>query len=274
MTEMNKCERADELVAYFYSEANQAERYSFEQHLSACRACREELAAFGEVRGAVRLWRTELQAQAPTLSLDAVMPAFASNGGPAKAHAESAAPRRSALDALREFFTLTPAWLRAGMVAASLLVCALAVAALVSAQLRWDDRGKGIAFGSGWQKQETTSQPVAPTQTLPQTTTAQTQFTQAAIERLTAERDAARGELAAAHKQVAALHASLTTARAQYQTALASARATRGQLAQGGQSTRGSRRELIAEDEGLQLSDLLDEVNATREPTPGRHNEQ
>ncbi len=266
MPEMNKCERAEQLVAYCYGETDATERRNFERHLSACPACRDELAAFGEVRGAVREWRAEVLSQTPALTLDAAVPVYARNGRPAQTQTATVAPRRTALDALREFFTLSPAWLRAGMIAAALLICALAVAAIGNAQLRWDDSGKGIAFGSGWHKQAATSQTVAvTTRAESQPTTAQPQFTQADIDRLTAERDAARNELAAAQQQAAVLNAKLTTTRAQYQTALASAAKPRGQSAKTARAAQLARRELNADDDGLQLSDLLYEVSATRE---------
>src|SRR5205085_6881076 len=155
MTDMKKCERADELVSYIYNETTKDARHSFEQHLTACVAGGDELAAFGAVRGAVREWHEEIMQGAPALALDAVVPQFARNGRPVNVPASTVAPvvapRRTAWAALREFFTLMPAWLRVGMVAASLVVCTLAVLAIVNAQFRWDD--KGIAFGTNVNKQ-------------------------------------------------------------------------------------------------------------------------
>src|SRR2546423_64107 len=126
MTDNNKCARAEDLVGYLYDEATADERLSFEQHLNTCVACRDELAAFGHVRGAVREWREEVISHAPALQINAVVPQYASNGRAAHAPASVVAPRRTAWAALREFFTLTPAWMRVGMGAPSLVVCGLA----------------------------------------------------------------------------------------------------------------------------------------------------
>jgi len=92
MTDMKKCERADELVSYIYNEATKDARRSFEQHLTACVACRDELAAFGEVRGAVREWHEEIMQGAPALALDAVAPQFARNGRPVNTPVSTVAP--------------------------------------------------------------------------------------------------------------------------------------------------------------------------------------
>jgi hypothetical protein len=287
MTELNKCGRADELVSYVYNEATQDERRSFEQHLTACNACRDELTAFGEVRGAVREWHEEIMQGAPALALETVVPQFARNGRPVNADASIVAPvvasRRTAWDALREFFTLTPAWARVGMVAASLVVCALAVLAIVNAQFRWDD--KGIAFGTGVNKR---------TQTAPQAATAKdttqvatnnaARFTQADFDKVAAERDAAQRELMATRKQLDAaqqqvnvLNASLANSQAAYKQTLATLRTTRANQMNG--SRRGNRfgpqmANLDQDDEGLRLSDLLDEVSAGREQPQVKKNEQ
>src|SRR5205085_1340100 len=291
MTERNKCERADELVSYFYKEATNDERRNFEQHLSACAVCRDELAAFGEVRGAVREWHAEIMQGAPALALDAVVPQFARNGRPVNAPVAVVAPvvvpRRTAWSALREFFTLTPAWARFGMVAASLVVCALAALAVNNAQFRWDD--KGIAFGTSVNKQAQPTPQSATPQNAPQVAPLnQPQFTQADIAKLTAERDAEQRELAAARKQLDAaqqqvnvLNASLANSQTAYHQTLATLRTTRASLANS--SRRGNRfgsqlarnpNNLESDDEGLRLSDLLTEVSAGREQPQTKRDER
>ncbi|HEY0082641.1 MAG TPA: zf-HC2 domain-containing protein, partial [Pyrinomonadaceae bacterium] len=97
---INHCERAGELVAYFYGEANRAERESFNSHLARCGACRDELAAFAEVRGAVGHWRAEILRLAPAPSLHGT---FAPEA-PRENVSGAVVPRRSAHAALREFF--------------------------------------------------------------------------------------------------------------------------------------------------------------------------
>jgi hypothetical protein len=280
MTDINKCERAEELVTYFYGEASEPARQSFEQHLSACPTCRTELAAFGHVRGAVREWHAELIERAPALSLPAVLSGFASNGQPTSTQVKFT-PRSAAWAALREFFTLTPAWARAGMIAASLLVCALAALAVVNAQFHWDD--KGIAFNTGWGKRMNAPKPANEPQPVQQVATVTgIQHTQDELNKLAAARDAAERELAAtrarldaAQQQVAALNTSLTTLRTQHQTVLASLRTMRGN--QSNSSKRGNASGTFvanneSDDEGLRLSDLLTEVSAGRAQPPVKRN--
>lgn len=134
------CGRAADLMAYLYGEAGPAEMYDFRLHLNACAACRDELAAFGGVRARVGEWRAEALSAAPLPDLSG---AFA----PA-ATAQTVPPRsRSARAALREFFSLSPLWLRAGALAATLLVCALAALAFARAEIRWDANGLAVSAG-------------------------------------------------------------------------------------------------------------------------------
>ncbi|HZI20643.1 MAG TPA: zf-HC2 domain-containing protein [Pyrinomonadaceae bacterium] len=156
------CDRAEELVAYLYGEARPDEAREFRAHLGACGACREELAALGGVRHSIALWRAEAESHEPAFA-----PAGAFAAGAARAHEASArAPRktthepdlragftrspaegrRSARAALREFFRLSPLWLRAGAAAVALVVCGLAALTVARAELVWDD--KGFAFRS------------------------------------------------------------------------------------------------------------------------------
>jgi hypothetical protein len=128
--ESNPCGRAEQLVSYLYGESGATERARFEQHLAVCAACRDELQAFGQVREAVGAWRAELLANAPGVAAADLLPA----AEPRRAFV-GAPSRRSAWGALREFFVLSPAWLRFGTVAASLVVCVLAALAIVNAEV-------------------------------------------------------------------------------------------------------------------------------------------
>jgi hypothetical protein len=270
MTDMNKCDRAAELISYFYDEAPANERRNFEQHLSACGACRDELAAFGEVRGAVREWRADVLSHAPALSLPAFVPDAARNGRPAHAPAALPPPRRSAFAALREFFTLTPAWARFAMVAASLVVCALATLAIIN-----------IAQPGRGNTSSDLSKAEAPT-VAPDVATAD--HTQAEMNSLIAERDAAQHELAATRKQldaaqqqVAVLNASLVNMKAvQRQTMLASLRTPHGRSNAGASAPRPDRTQVAVngeqDEDGLRLSDLLTEVGAGANVPPGKRN--
>ncbi len=118
------CRRGEELVAYLYGESGQPASQDFQRHLQSCATCREELSAFGGVRASVAFWRDSLLAEAPAPSLSESF-APAADLRPFVAPA----PERSALAALRAFFSLSPLWLRAGTVAAALAFCALAALA-------------------------------------------------------------------------------------------------------------------------------------------------
>ncbi len=131
------CSRAEDLVAYLYGEAAPAEAEGFRRHLHDCAVCREELTAFGAVREAVGAWRAEALSVPPSLELhEAFAPAAQTRPTPPR--------ERSALAALREFFSLSPLWLKAGACAATLAVCALAALTLARAEVRWDDDGLAV----------------------------------------------------------------------------------------------------------------------------------
>src|SRR5215207_5887429 len=128
------CGRDEELVAFLYGEATKEEAGLFRKHLGACAVCREELAAFGGVRDGLGAWRAEALGSVPALN---ILEAFAPAGGVRPAVSR----RRSARAALREFFSLSPLWLRAGAFAATLAVCALAALTLARAEIRWGSDG-------------------------------------------------------------------------------------------------------------------------------------
>jgi len=139
-TRARGCDRAEQLVTYLYGEAAPAEAKAFRQHLSGCAVCRDEMAALGGVREMVGEWRVEALSALPSLGIDE---SFAN-----AASAQAASPRkRSAIAALREFFSLSPLWLQAGAVAATLVFCALAALTLARAEVRWD--ANGFAFNTG-----------------------------------------------------------------------------------------------------------------------------
>lgn len=140
--ETNPCGRGEQLVGYLYGEAAEAERAGFEQHLSQCAPCRAELAAFTQVREAVGEWRAELLAHAPAVLAADAIPAAA----PPRTFSVEPA-RRSRWDALREFFALSPAWLRFGSAAAAAVVCALAALALFNVEVRRENGGVAVRTG-------------------------------------------------------------------------------------------------------------------------------
>jgi putative zinc finger protein len=100
------CERAGDLVSVLYGEAGERERRDFELHMKQCGSCRAEFTAFAEVRESIGEWRDE------------ALTGFVS--------AHSAPPvRKSALAAMRQFFGLSPLWLKGAVGFAGLVFCAL-----------------------------------------------------------------------------------------------------------------------------------------------------
>jgi anti-sigma factor RsiW len=134
------CERGAELVAYLYGEASREEAALFRGHLEACAVCREELAALGDVRAGLGAWRAEALGTVPPLNIEEALT-------PAARVLPAAPRRRSARAALREFFSLSPLWLRAGAFAATLAVCGLVALTLARAEVRWG--ADGLAFRAG-----------------------------------------------------------------------------------------------------------------------------
>jgi hypothetical protein len=117
MNEMNNspnCERASDLIAFLYNETNEGEARDFELHLKECADCREEVASFGAVRESITAWRDE------ALSGFVSTPLVAT------------ARKKSAMAALREFFDLSPLWLKGATGFAVVAFCILGALALVN----------------------------------------------------------------------------------------------------------------------------------------------
>jgi hypothetical protein len=107
------CERADDLVSVLYGEASERERRDFELHLQQCGNCRAEFAAFAQVRESIGEWRDE------------ALSGFVS------AQAATAPVRKSALAAWRQFFDLSPLWLKGAIGFAAVVFAVLAVLAVM-----------------------------------------------------------------------------------------------------------------------------------------------
>lgn len=106
------CERASDLIAFLYGEADEREARDFQLHLQRCSSCREEVASFGDVRHSITAWRDETLA------------GFVST--PVTAQPKT----KSALAALRQFFDLSPLWLKGATALAAVTFCVLAGLAL------------------------------------------------------------------------------------------------------------------------------------------------
>lgn len=116
MKETPDCERASDLIAFLYNEADEREQRDFQLHLNECSTCREEVASFGVVRESISAWRDEALA------------GFVSQPVATKA------TRKSALAALRQFFDLSPLWLKAATAFAVVVFGVLAAVAFVNLQ--------------------------------------------------------------------------------------------------------------------------------------------
>jgi hypothetical protein len=117
--ETQTCSRADDLVAYLYQEASQQEALDFESHMQHCAACSEELVAFREVHTSVGAWRRQSLSFLQSNALEM-------NAASAQVTRTNERQPSSALAALKDFFTLSPVWMRASVALATLLICALA----------------------------------------------------------------------------------------------------------------------------------------------------
>lgn len=126
MNERPLCHRAEDLVTYLYGEATAEEARDFSAHLQRCDACRAEFDVFNQVHESIVTWRNEalggvLQPQAVTLASQNVF-----STGEVIQHER----RLSAFAAVREFFSVSPLWLRGATAFAGLLLCALIVFAV------------------------------------------------------------------------------------------------------------------------------------------------
>src|SRR2546423_13801717 len=115
------CHRAEDLVTYLYGEASEVDALDFSKHLQQCDACRSEFAVFNQVHDSILTWRNE--ALGAAFDPRAVAIDSAVESSQFVRHER----KLSALAALREFFTVSPLWLRGATAFAALLLCVLGV---------------------------------------------------------------------------------------------------------------------------------------------------
>src|SRR5215467_14123449 len=113
------CHRAEDLVSYLYGESGPTDALDFRNHLQQCDACRSEFTVFNQLHSSIQDWRSE--ALGASFSPAAAVPA--SEATQLVRHER----KLSALAALREFFSVSPLWLRGATAFAALLLCVLAV---------------------------------------------------------------------------------------------------------------------------------------------------
>jgi type II secretory pathway component PulM len=120
------CHRAEDLVTYLYGEATAEEARDFTAHMQQCDACRAEFNVFDRVHESIVTWRNEALG-----SMASPGPAPVRQDTPfASAQIVQPARRLPALAAVREFFSVSPLWLRGATAFAGLLLCALLVFAV------------------------------------------------------------------------------------------------------------------------------------------------
>jgi anti-sigma factor RsiW len=110
------CERGGDLLSFLYGETDERETRDFGQHLEKCEFCRSELSAFGQVRESISLWKHE--------SLSPSLPP----------RVELVAQQKSAISAIRQFFDLSPLWLKGAVGFTVVVFCVMAVLAFASLQ--------------------------------------------------------------------------------------------------------------------------------------------
>ncbi len=101
------CERASDLIAFLYNEVDEGEAREFQSHLNQCGICRDEAASFGVVRESIVAWRDE------------ALPHFVPSTVTTQVR------KKSAMEALRQFFDLSPLWLKGAAGFAGLALCVL-----------------------------------------------------------------------------------------------------------------------------------------------------
>jgi hypothetical protein len=115
------CHRAEDLVTYLYGEASEADAKDFAAHLQQCDACSSEFGVFQQVHESILGWRNEALGEAFIPATVAVETKVDST------YFVQHERKLSALAALREFFTVSPLWLRLATGVAALLLCVLGV---------------------------------------------------------------------------------------------------------------------------------------------------
>lgn len=123
MNERPVCHRSEDLVTYLYNEASAAEAQDFASHIETCEACRAEFAVFSQVHESILLWRNEALGAAFNPAAQVPVLTEATSDSTQFVRHERKLP---ALAALREFFSVSPLWLRGATAFAALLLCVLA----------------------------------------------------------------------------------------------------------------------------------------------------
>jgi anti-sigma factor RsiW len=122
MNDRPVCHRAEDLVTSLYGEASAAEARDFAEHTRQCDACRAELALFRGVHESILDWRNDALGMTTSLA-----PELVPSENPPAALPIPERRRLSAIAAVRQFFGVSPLWLRGATTFAALLLVALLV---------------------------------------------------------------------------------------------------------------------------------------------------
>lgn len=115
------CGQVNDLIGFLYGELSDDQAQTFQRHMDGCISCSGEHATFSGIRRSLVAWRDE--------SLGGI------SSGTAVPNAAALEVRKaSALAALREFFNLSPLWMKGAVAFATLLFCIFA--GLAVARLR------------------------------------------------------------------------------------------------------------------------------------------
>lgn len=120
------CHRAEDLVSYLYGEASADEAHDFAQHLERCESCKAEFASFSSVHESITTWRNEALGSSVRLHADSPIVSEAA----ASSQFQQGQRKQSARAALREFFAMSPLWLRGATAVATLLLFVLGLFAV------------------------------------------------------------------------------------------------------------------------------------------------
>jgi len=116
------CHRAEDLVTYLYGEATAEEARDFGLHIQQCDACRAEFNLFNQVHESIVAWRSEVLGPVSVREAEVIDIAAPVATSTTSVHR----PRKlSGLTALREFFIVSPIWLRGAAAFAGVLLCVL-----------------------------------------------------------------------------------------------------------------------------------------------------
>lgn len=113
------CERGNDLIEFLHGELDEPTARDFERHLTNCVDCESELGAFKQIRSSVLAWRQETVGTAATT--------VSASQALGKA---SDLSRPLAMAALRQFFDLSPLWIKGSIAVASVLFCVVSAVAL------------------------------------------------------------------------------------------------------------------------------------------------